>query len=236
MSEDEQNLVILEALKDAEGIGATDTQINSLFKNTKRLFQLTAKFEKVEEEQKERTAEIQKLTTQTLPDLMIEARMLEYTFENGAKISRGATYLPSVKKEDEADVFEWMESQEHHGIIKSDVVVPFGKGGRVAGKKFIEILSCLVSDKPFDEGELEGLLKELRQLIDLAGIHLKEEIHWATMRAFVREQVELHEAKTKEDRDQTPPEELLPEKLKWIKQNRVKVDVSKLKKSNTSED
>lgn len=228
--DDDQNLVIMEALKDS-GIAqsASDAQLNALHISTKRLFQLSARFERIDTEQKERSAEIQKLTTQIIPDIMIEAKMLDFTFENGAKISRGSVYLPSVAKENEAAVFEWMESQNHHGVIKSDVVIPFGKGGRVQGKRFIELLAILFDKDTRDEEILNSIVPEIQNLIDLAGIHLQEEIHWATMRAFVKEQVEAHEAKGKEAKEQTPPEELLPEQLKWIKQHRVKIDTTKMK-------
>jgi hypothetical protein len=122
--------------------------------------------EKAEQALKDRKAELRKLVESEIPDYMQECGVSKVTLDGGATIG----YKDDVRLEwDEAkkaNAFEWLESNDFGGLIKTGVTASFGKGELEKAKELLSKLS---------ESGLE--------------VALKRDVHYQTMCAFLREQI-----------------------------------------------
>lgn len=186
------NDTIAEALKDVAG-GVTDVnpgQIKNISDIAIRQLQLQARGAELEALVKSNNEELRKVSEFELPNAMAEAGMKSFELQDGSKIGVERVFTASVKVEYRSDAFMWMRERGHDSLIKTEVKVPLGKGASDEAQK---ILAVLKEHFPEFNGELD------------------ESVHWATLRAFVKEQIEAEElaVNSGENVDDPLPRELL---------------------------
>lgn len=107
------------------------------------------------------------ISTKQLPDKLAEAGLSEIKLTNGAKITVKPFYEGNIKKDREEAAFSWLRNNGHGDIIKNEIKLAFGK-------------------------KEDGRAQRLREYLQSHGMDFtqKESVHYQTMRAFIREQVE----------------------------------------------
>lgn len=165
---------IAAAIADATGgVTKADTvQTKAIGDLAVRQLQLTARLKEYEQLSKTISEELKKISEYDLPNAMAEAGMKEFTLLDGSKISIQRVYAASVKVADRPMAFQWMRERGHESLIKTEVNVPLGKGAHEAAEKIM--------------AELQAQFPEYTP-------QLEESVHWQTLRAFVKEQVEAEE-------------------------------------------
>jgi hypothetical protein len=105
--------------------------------------------------------------TRKIPDLFDELGMSEVTLADGRKVTVKPEYYASITKEHFPAAKAWLQERGHDSIVKSEVVLRFGRGEHEQLAK------------------VKKTLEALRQAFSE-----KEAIHPATLKSFVREQKE----------------------------------------------
>lgn len=126
--------------------------------------------ELLEQQAKALKQELLKLTDQDLPGLMQEFGLQSFTLDDGSKVEIKATYGGHIKVEDRPAAFSWLRDNGHGDIIKNVVSVLFGAG---------------------EDSKASALLGELGSMGYAA--EQKEDVHSSTLKAWVKERVELGE-------------------------------------------
>lgn len=112
---------------------------------------------------------LERVEQHDLPEAMDEVGLSEFKLRDGTKITISSFYNASIPLERRDEAFTWLDNHEHGGIIKTDVNLNFGRGELEVAKEFM------------------AWLNEQRPELDP---ELTQGVHWQTLRAFVREQVE----------------------------------------------
>lgn len=113
---------------------------------------------------------LRRVMEQDLPEAMDEVGMTTFTLDDGTKINVKAFYSASIPEERKEEAFEWLKEHDFDGMIKADVKVQFGKGEFEVAQSFLQFI------RGFNEKAIDP--------------EYKEHVHWQTLRAFVKEQVE----------------------------------------------
>ena len=108
------------------------------------------------------------ISENTLPTLMDECGMTEFTTTDGIKISVTETIRASIPIESQAQAFEWLKGHNHDDLIKREFKIEFGKGEEKWAEEFEKKLN-----------EEERPLK----------VQVKRGVHPQTLASFVREQL-----------------------------------------------
>lgn len=127
--------------------------------------------ELLEQQAKDTRQELLKLTDQDLPGLMQELGLQSFTLDDGSKVEIKATYGGHIKVEDRPEAFSWLRDHGHGDIIKNTVSVLFASG---------------------EDSKASALLGELSSMGYAP--EQKEDVHSSTLKAWVKERVELGEA------------------------------------------
>lgn len=161
--------VLSAALKDSAEIKADDNSLMTISNLAMRQLSLAGQIEDAEERLKELNAQFKQISEMDLPNAMLELGMRSFKLEDGASISVEKFYGASIKVENRPLAYAWLEENGHGPLIKTDVVIPFGKGteARADAKELMEDLKS------------EGF--------DVA---LEESVHHSTLKAFAKEQLE----------------------------------------------
>jgi hypothetical protein len=133
----------------------------------KRMKFLEAEKERLEDLLASTSKELEKVSTQDLPKAMADANCASFTTDDGFIIKVQTMYVANVNKGDQREVFDWLDENNFGGMIESNVKIALGKGNRAEALETAELLKN-----------------------DGYAADLEENVHWATLRAFVREQVE----------------------------------------------
>lgn len=166
--------VLAEALKDAVGgaAGLTGQQQATVSAIAIQLLDAKAKLSVMETELKEQAEKVKDLEERQLPAALADMGMLEFTMEDGSKVSRETVYTASIRVDDKPWAYQWLRDTDNDSLIKAEVKIPFGKG---------------------DLEKAEWLINMIRKTLEEKGlgnsVELQEDVHWATMRAFVKEQI-----------------------------------------------
>lgn len=106
------------------------------------------------------------LVEETIPSIMMELGIKDLTLENGKKMSLKSEVYAQIASENKPLCFVWLNEHNFGGLIKTNVIVEFGKGSR---------------EMAFD------LADELRT--NGYNVNFKEDIHAQTLKAFLKEQI-----------------------------------------------
>lgn len=164
--------VLKAALEDAGDLGVEDTSIKAISKLALDQVALELEIAETEKTLSELNAKLKKVSEIDLPNAMLEAGMRSFKLSNGGSVSVAKFYGASILVENRETAYAWMVENGHASLIKTGVEVNFGKGQeeRDDAKKFLE---------------------ELKE--DGFEAKLSESVHHSTLKAFVKEQLELPE-------------------------------------------
>lgn len=158
----------MEAVLNTQGDTVSSTSMEELVAMAQKLVEAGEAVEIAEEAVRLAKETRRKLQEEDIPTMMEELQLTSFKLSTGETIG----WKPDVRlemdnmKKDEA--YDWLESHDFGGLIKTIVAVQFGKG------------------------ELEKAKALLAQLVELgfAEPMLKRDVHYQTMCAFLREQIE----------------------------------------------
>jgi hypothetical protein len=141
--------------------------LKELNRLAKQLIEADAAVEAAEQALKDAKLAARKLREDEIPDYMQEIGITKVTLDSGDSISYKDDIRLEWDDEKRAKAFKWLEANDYGGLIKTTVAATFGKG------------------------ELEQA-KELFTQLSEAGhsAELDRDVHYQTMCAFLREQVE----------------------------------------------
>jgi len=132
--------------------------------------QLLSQNRKVEQAEKllaDAKAEQTRLSEEVIPAKMSEAGISMIKLEDGSSVEISPYYYAKIPEDKKADAFKWLRDNDFGDLIKNNLSVSFGKGEDSDAVKLKAEL------------ELKGLV-----------VDQKEDVHWQTLRGFVREQTE----------------------------------------------
>jgi hypothetical protein len=125
------------------------------------------KVEKLEEELKDAKEELRNLAERALPNKMDELGISEYTTTSGVRVEVGEKIRATLSPENRPKGFTWLEENGYGGMIKSEVVVAFGRNE-------IEEANALVDELRSDHQRLANLERKVEP---------------STLTAFIKEQL-----------------------------------------------
>ena len=160
--------------KDAANIEVDDKEVETLSNLCKSLQIVEGKIEEAKELLKSLEETRDDLSSNKIPNKLMELGVSELKLSDGTKVSTDKKYLASISKDKEKSnaAFDWLIKNGHSAIIKKQIVIPY----------------TYVDDNGSISKELQDAIDSLKN----SGITYLDEgnIHWATLRAFVKEQIE----------------------------------------------
>lgn len=113
---------------------------------------------------------LRRVQEQDLPEAMDDVSMASFKLDDGTEIKVKPFYAASIPEDRKDEAFEWLKEHDFDGMIKADVKVQFGKGEFEVAQSFLQFI------RGFNEKAIDP--------------DYKESVHWQTLRAFVKEQIE----------------------------------------------
>ena len=114
--------------------------------------------------------QLRRVMEQDLPEAMDEVGMTKFVLDDGTTITIKPFYAASIPEERKDEAFEWLKDNNFDGMIKAEVKVAFGKGEFEIAQSFLQFI------RGFNEKAIDP--------------EYKENVHWQTLRAWVKEQIE----------------------------------------------
>lgn len=127
----------------------------------------------IEETERELAAlkkQLKQISEVSIPDLMQQVGMAEFTLSNGYKVTVKPFYGANIGDENREQCFAWLRDHDLGDIIKHEVTAKLGKDSDERAKVIINVLT--------------------RMKIDYTD---KEFVHPMTLKSFVKEQCEENE-------------------------------------------
>jgi hypothetical protein len=122
----------------------------------------------LEDRLKEEKRKLLKLTDEDLPALLHEIGLTKFELADGSKIELKPTYGAHIKIDNRDMAFTWLRDNGFDDIIKNTVSCVFGRGEDSQAEHFLKIAA--------EQG---------------VPASQKEEVHPSTLKAFVKERVEV---------------------------------------------
>lgn len=111
--------------------------------------------------------ELRKIENEDLPELMREIGMLSVTLDNGMIVEVADEISCGITEEHRQQAHTWLIENGFGGLIKTEVVMSFGRGERDAAEKASEEIQRLHLGDPI----------------------VSEKVHAQTLKAFIKEQL-----------------------------------------------
>jgi hypothetical protein len=153
--------------EDAGALTVKDEDLTSVAALARRAKMLEKEIEEHESVLKERKEQLRKLEEESIPNMLNELGMKDFTMADGSKITVKPFYSASIKEENRAQAYEWLREHGYDDIIKNTVSVRFGRG---------------------EDQLCDTLLNQLRE--QNYPVEQAQKIEPQTLKAWVREQVE----------------------------------------------
>lgn len=152
---------------DSAAITPADEALKNISALAQKQLQLEAECADLENQLSLKKEALNKVKEFDLPEAMTAVGMKEFKLEDGRKIEIKPYYSAKIDDENQDKCFAWLRDNEHGDLIKNEFKVAFGKGADVEANALAEMLRA-------------------------AGYAYtsKESVHFQTLSAFVREQVE----------------------------------------------
>ena len=126
------------------------------------------RIESLEAELKEEKKALIKLTDEEMPAMLAEIGLSSFALDDGSTVDIKQTYGASILVDNRPQAYEWLRDHGYDDIIKNTVACQFGRGEDDLASAFAAF------------AQKQGYVPEQ-----------KTEIHPQTLRAFVKERVEI---------------------------------------------
>ena len=142
-------------------------EVKEISEACNKLTSQNQKVETIQKSLKEAEEEARRLSEEVIPTLMQQAGVSSIKLDNGTSVEVSPYYYAKISEDKKAEAFQWLRENDHGDLIKNNVSVSFGKGedSNAANLK--------------SELEAKGLV-----------VDQKQDVHWQTLRGFVKEQIE----------------------------------------------
>ena len=155
-----------DAIANASSV-ASDEQLSGVAKLVQQQHEIEESIAKTEEHLKALKKDLQRISTQTIPDAISDANLLsEFTTADGIKVSVKPFISANISEARREEAHTWLRDNEHGDIIKNIISVDTGKDQELADKALKTL-----SDGGFNPSS-------------------KESVHASTLKAWLREQIE----------------------------------------------
>ena len=157
---------LLSELESDLGSLPEDGKLKQLEEQIVKMVSLERAIDQFEELLKETKEHLTHVSDKVIPDLMDEAGLAEFTTKSGFKVVVKPFYNGKITTENEGECFQWLEQSGNSGLIKHNVEVKLGRSEHELATKITAYLAGLGVD--YSD---------------------KESVHWATLNAFIKEQI-----------------------------------------------
>ena len=145
-------------------------EVTEISSACKKLSSQNKKVEDLEKLLKTEQEEARRLSEEVIPTLMQQAGVSSIKLEDGSSVTVSPYYYAKIPEDKKIEAFKWLRDNNHGDLIKNNVSVSFGKG------------------EDSDAVKLKAELEKQGLVVDQ-----KQDIHWQTLRGFVREQMEKNQ-------------------------------------------
>jgi len=142
-------------------------EVKEISEACKKLSSQNKLVEDTEKLLKEQQEESRRLSEEVIPTLMQQAGVSSIKLEDGSSVTVSPYYYAKIPEDKKHEAFKWLRDNNFGDLIKNNVSVSFGKG------------------EDSDAVKLKATLEKQGLVVDQ-----KQDIHWQTLRGFVREQME----------------------------------------------
>ena len=142
-------------------------EVKEISEACNKLTSQNQKVETIQKSLKEAEEESRRLSEEVIPTLMQQAGVSSIKLDNGTSVEVSPYYYAKISEDKKAEAFQWLRENDHGDLIKNNVSVSFGKG---EDSNAVNLKSEL---------EAKGLV-----------VDQKQDVHWQTLRGFVKEQIE----------------------------------------------
>jgi 16S rRNA C1402 N4-methylase RsmH len=142
-------------------------EVKEISEACNKLTSQNQKVETIQKSLKEAEEEARRLSEEVIPTLMQQAGVSSIKLDNGTSVEVSPYYYAKISEDRKAEAFQWLRENDHGDLIKNNVSVSFGKG---EDSNAVKLKSEL---------EAKGLV-----------VDQKQDVHWQTLRGFVKEQIE----------------------------------------------
>jgi len=147
----------------------TDDSLSEIAELARQQLALDTEIANLEATLKEKKEEFRRISEQSLPEALDSVGMSEFTLDTGFKIKVSTFYNASIPPDRKEEAYQWLDDNGHGGMIKTEVKTNFGRGELEAAK---------------------ALIAEINENHPEIAMDLNQTVHWQTLRAWVKEQVE----------------------------------------------
>ncbi len=112
-------------------------------------------------------AEQLRLSEEVIPAVMSEAGISMLKLEDGSSVEVAPYYYAKIPEDKKTEAFEWLRENNFGDLVKNNLTLSFNKG------------------EDSDAARIKAELEAKGLVVDQ-----KEDIHWQTLRGFVKEQIE----------------------------------------------
>ena len=142
-------------------------EVKEISSACKKLSSQNKKVQDLEKLLKTEQEESRRLSEEVIPTLMQQAGVSSIKLEDGSSVTVSPYYYARIPEDKKHEAFNWLRDNNFGDLIKNNVSVSFGKG------------------EDSDAVKLKATLEKQGLVVDQ-----KQDIHWQTLRGFVREQME----------------------------------------------
>ena len=142
-------------------------EVKEISSACKKLSSQNKKVQDIEKLLKTEQEESRRLSEEVIPTLMQQAGVSSIKLEDGSSVTVSPYYYAKIPEDKKHEAFNWLRDNNFGDLIKNNVSVSFGKG------------------EDSDAVKLKATLEKQGLVVDQ-----KQDIHWQTLRGFVREQME----------------------------------------------
>ena len=142
-------------------------EVKEISEACNKLTSQNQKVETIQKSLKEAEEEARRLSEEVIPTLMQQAGVSSIKLDNGTSVEVSPYYYAKISEDRKEEAFQWLRENNHGDLIKNNVSVSFGKG---EDSNAVNLKSEL---------EAKGLV-----------VDQKQDVHWQTLRGFVKEQIE----------------------------------------------
>ena len=143
----------------------TDGELSIVSNLANKQLKLATEVAELEASLKAKKEELRLTSEQELPDAMQAAGLTQIRLSSGENITINEFYNAHISKANQEKAYEWLVSNGHEGLIKSEVLMKFGRDESEIVEQTVSALQS------------RGLSPEVRQ-----------SVHPSTLKAFVKEQ------------------------------------------------